>query len=237
MSTLFTSLNLSTQERRIIVVTGAVLFLLINFWLVWPRFKDWKKVQDGMASTLATLTAYQAELAKVNDNQARLKKLETAGSQVLPEDQANRLIADVQSQSVKSRLSAAGIRPLGRGAGSNVNTNRFFEEQTVEVGINPTADKDLVDFLVSIGTGASMIRVKDMQLRPDISQFKLQGKIQLVASFQKKTAAPEPAGPKVAKPDVPKSFTRVKSDSTGSVTNNVRVNPSAVRTNPPAKKP
>jgi hypothetical protein len=213
LNNLFGSLNLSTQERRIVVITGTILFILLNFWLVWPRFKDWAKVQASIAATEETLRTYKGELARTNEHQIRLKKLETAGSQVLPEDQANKLIAVIQSQAVATGLVTAGIRPLGR-PGANANTNRFFEEQTVEVGINPTDDNNLVAFLVAIGAGDSMIRVKDLQLRPDATQSKLQGRIQLVASFQKKVApAPAPPPPKNEKMDVPKSFTRAKPDA------------------------
>ena len=227
------SFQLSTQERRIVVVTGTILFMLLNFWLVWPRFKDWKKAQTAIAASRQTLQAYQTELAKTNDYQVRLKKLENAGSQVPTPDQANTLIATVQLQATRSKLATAGIRPLGR-AGSNVATNRFFEEQTIEVGISPTDDKDLIDFLVAMGTGDSMIRVKDMQLRPDNTQMKLQGKIQLVASFQKQP--PSPTSTQTNSPAVApaagggRSFSRARSDPAGSVTN-------ALRAQPPATKP
>lgn len=234
MSASMGSLNLSTQERRIVVVTGTVLFLLLNFWLVWPRFQDWSKVKANISQSEKTLETYRAELARTNDYQLRMQRLEKAGSMVLPEDQQNRLISTILAQATRSRLATAGIRPVGRSGGAAV-TNRFFEEQTVEVGINPTLDKDLVDFLVSMGSGDSMIRVKDLHLSPDLAHYKLQGKMQLVASFQKKPAPPPVE--KTEKIEAPKAMTRTKTEPPGGATNAVRNNPSGVgRTNAPAIK-
>ncbi len=224
------SFQLSTQERRVVVVTGTILFALLNLWLVWPRFKDWNKVRTAIATAEKTLDTYRAEFARTNDYQIRLQSLETAGSTVLPSDQSVHLVGTVQAQASRSKLNHTGIRALGR-ALSTTQTNRFFEEQTVEVGINPTDDKHLIDFLVAIGSGESMIRVKDLQLKPDPAQMKLQGKIQLVASFQK--AAPEPGGtnaPSAAgapATNAPRSFSRAGADATRTTTNVSRANPLA----------
>ena len=82
--------------------------------------------------------------------------------------------------------------------GSSSKPNEFFEEQTLRLGVNPTGDKELIDFLVAIGNSDLMVRVKELNLNPDQGGYKLMGSINLVASFQKKSpigsATVRPAG-------------------------------------------
>ena len=50
-----------------------------------------------------------------------------------------------------------------------------------------------MDFLYSLGSGNSLIRVRDLTLRPDPPRQQLSGTVKLVASYQKnppKKAAP-----------------------------------------------
>jgi hypothetical protein len=92
---------------------------------------------------------------------------------------------------------------------SGQSTNDFFEEQSIRIDIN-TGEKELVDFLLNIGAGSSMIRVRDMDLRPaDQNRYRLQGSVTLSANYQKKqptrssAAAAKPAAKPIAKPAVP----------------------------------
>jgi hypothetical protein len=78
------------------------------------------------------------------------------------------------------------------------NTNAYFDEQAIVVSMT-TAEKDLVAFLLALGAGNSMIRVRDMDLRPDPPQQRLIGSITLVASYQKKTPPAKPS-PTSSKP-------------------------------------
>jgi len=55
-----------------------------------------------------------------------------------------------------------------------------------------------VDFLYSLGSGNSLIRVRDLRLHPDPPRQQLQADIRLAASYQKK-AAPRPAATSGAK--------------------------------------
>ena len=50
-------------------------------------------------------------------------------------------------------------------------------------------DEQLVDFLYKLGSGASMIRVRDLELQPDAPHQHLTANIRLVASYQKNTSA------------------------------------------------
>ena len=188
MNSYLDRLNLRPQERRYVVVVGTVVFLVINLVLVWPHFKDWGKIQTDLAKEKNRVSAYEAEIAHTVEFQNKLTKLEGGGEAVLAQDQANKLQNAIQTQANQSGVLNTSIRPVTSARTSVTQTNRFFEEQAMVISVT-TGDKELVDFLVALGSGNSMIRVLDLDLKPDQSQTKLQGAITLVASYQKKTDA------------------------------------------------
>jgi len=185
MSSFLDKLNLKPQERRLIVMAATVLFVVLQFWLVWPHFKDWDRIKTGLAAADKNLKTYQTEIALTNDYSIKLRELERQGDTVLAAEQAQPLILieKIQSQAGRSKLNVQNIAPAPR---SNLSrTNQFFEEQTITVGLNPTGDEELIDFLVAMGSGDLMVRVKELTLQPDPSKTKLMGRVTLVASFQK----------------------------------------------------
>lgn len=201
MTTLLDKLNLRPQERRLVVMTAVVLFVMLQIWLVWPHFKDWGDTKALMKKSRTTLETYRAEFARTNDYQARLEQLENQGSSVLVEEQAQGtlLVQRIGAQARESRVGYSGINILLPSASSK--TNEFFAEQTINLGVTPTGAQELVDFLVAIGSSDLMIRVKDLSLNPDnpVTRYKLVGNMKLVASFQKK-AQPKPGAAKPAGP-------------------------------------
>jgi hypothetical protein len=60
----------------------------------------------------------------------------------------------------------------------------FFIEQVQNINVTAT-DSQLVDFLFKLGSGASMVRVRDLELQPDPAHTHLTANIRLVASYQK----------------------------------------------------
>jgi len=66
-------------------------------------------------------------------------------------------------------------------------TNQFFLEQSQNISVQ-SGEQQLVDFLYNLGSGNSLIRVRDLTLRPDPPRQNLSATVKLVASFQKKTA-------------------------------------------------
>lgn len=190
MSDFLNKLNLTTQERRILVVFVAIAFVVLNAVFVWPHFGDLAKVQQQLNAARKTLDTYKKEIARVPAYRARLEELEKQGEAVLAAEQALQLTRTVQSQAQLNNVIITGTRPV-----TSTSTNQFFDEQALSIDVTAT-DKELVDFLVALGSGNSMIRVRDMDLRPDPAQYKLLGKITLVASYQKKpkaAATPPPA--------------------------------------------
>ena len=66
--------------------------------------------------------------------------------------------------------------------------DQFFVEQVLNITASAN-DEQLVDFLYKLGSGASMIRVRDLELQPDPPRQHLTANIQLVASYQKNPPA------------------------------------------------
>jgi hypothetical protein len=72
-----------------------------------------------------------------------------------------------------------------------------------------SGEKPLVDFLYSLGSGESLVRVRDLSVRPDQPRQQLAASVTLIASYQKNAkAAPAPATattPKSASAVTPKT--------------------------------
>jgi hypothetical protein len=184
MNTFLNRLNLRPQERRLVVAVAAILFVVLNIWLVRPHFKDLDRVYQELKRARETLSLYQREAdpKRIAEYQKRLKELESEGSSVLPEARGLDLFRTIQTQAQQHRVDIIG--DSGVSTASSTKTNEFFEEKARTIQIL-TEEKNLVDFLVALGSTNSMIRVKSMNLRPDPSQMKLNGSITLVASYQK----------------------------------------------------
>lgn len=180
-------LNLRPQEKRILAAVLVVALILVSIFFVWPKLGERPKLVTALEASRKKLASYQAEIARVPDYQARLQDLEGQGSAVLREEQAVQLQNMVQTTAAQHGVPITSLR-LGAPGGSTTSTNVFFDEQAVIVGVN-TGEAELVNFLHGLGTGTSMIRVRDMDLRPDPPRYKLNGTITLVASYQRRAPA------------------------------------------------
>jgi len=178
-------LGLTPQERRLVVAVFLALFGVLYFWLVWPRFADWNKFGADMEKAEALIQQYKTEIDRTTEYQSKLSKLEGEGAAVLPEEQANELQRIIQTQASASQVFTTGITPVGTGSVKQNAASQFFEEQAMLVRF-ATGDSELINFLVSLGSGNSLIRVRDLSMKPDPSQTKLQGQSTVVASYQKK---------------------------------------------------
>jgi Tfp pilus assembly protein PilO len=117
---------------------------------------------------------------------------------VAAEDQAINFMRTIQGQA-----SASGFG-IERYSPTRMTTNQFFVEQVQNIQVHAT-EEQLVDFLYKIGSGVSMIRVRDLTLQPDQARQRLGADIKLVASYQKN---PKPAAAAAA--DVKNSPAKAK---------------------------
>ena len=183
MSQFLDRLNLRPQERRLAVGVAAVLFIVLNLWLVWPHHRDWERLGKSLTAARASLVEYRTEIGRIPEYQAKLEKLERQGSAVLPSEQALQLQRVVMEQANRSGLVISRYDPAARGQESS--TNAFFEEKSLVITIPQTGNAELVDFLYNLGSGNSMIRVRDLELKQTPAQTRLQCRATLIASYQK----------------------------------------------------
>lgn len=178
----FDKLNLRPQERRLVVIVGTVIFVLLNMWFVWPFFDDWGQTKGAIAKSRATLERYQREIGQKPKYEARLRELETTGSDMLANE--NELQRVVLLQATAAGVQTAGSQVNRNSAG---NTNQFFQEASISIPFH-AGGRELVDFLVGIAAQNKMIRVRDMNLRPEQNQTRLGGTLVFVGNFQQRPA-------------------------------------------------
>lgn len=192
MTSILDKLNLSPQERRLVVVVAIVVFVVLNIWLIWPEFGSVAIWKQRRADAEKRLKQFNDELAKRTVYERQLRELESQGAYVGTEEQALSLQRDVANQALLSGVQVNRYDPQAR-VPTGSRTNAFFEEQGLVITVI-TGEKELVDFLYNLGTRSSLIRVRSMRLSRDPTGMKLQGNITLVASFAKKPP-PKPAAP------------------------------------------
>ena len=183
--------HLRPMERRLAVGVLVVVIVVLNAWLIWPHFSDWGNLRHRLDEARRKLQLYQTTIAQKASYQAQLKKFEGQGeSSVAPEDQTINFMRVIQMQAAESGVS------IGNTSRQTTRpNNEFFVEQEQNISVTAT-DEQLVDFLYKLGSGASMIRVRDLELQPDGARTRLNANIRLVASYQKNPVSPaHPAAP------------------------------------------
>lgn len=204
MNQLLNRLNLHPQERRLVVVVSAIVFVVLNLWFVWPHFTDWGTTMKEWDKAKEKLKISQRETDKTRlaELKTKLTELEGEGSAVAPSEQALNLISAITIQAVRSGVQINGNFPMA--STSFTKTNDYFEKKAHKITYI-AAESNLVNFLVALGSTNSMIRAHSMILQPDQPKYRLQGEITLVASYQKDLKkAEEPAkqaGSQVKKPE------------------------------------
>jgi Tfp pilus assembly protein PilO len=172
--------QLRPLERRLAVGVLVILFLVLNGVFIYPHFSDWGNFRNRLDAAQRKLKLYQTAIAQTATYEAQVKNLQNQGEFVAPEDMSVNMLRTIQNQSAQSGVGIVNTsRQITR------TNDAFFVEQVQN--INVTADdKQLVDFLYKLGSGASMIRVRDLELQPDAAHQHLNANIRLVASYQKK---------------------------------------------------
>jgi hypothetical protein len=153
--------------------------LVLNYVFIWPHFSDWGNLRSRQADAQRKLKLYQAAIAQRPGYEAQIKKLESGGDFVAPEDQSVNMMRTIQSQSAQSGVGIVNTsRQITR------TNDAFFVEQIQNITVLAN-DERLVDFLYKLGSGASAIRVRDLDLQPDGPKQNLNANLRLVASYQK----------------------------------------------------
>ncbi|HEX7652037.1 MAG TPA: hypothetical protein VF607_00935 [Verrucomicrobiae bacterium] len=178
--------QLRPNERRLVIGVGVVLILVANWALVWPHFSDWGNLTRRYEDAQKKLHLYQTAITMKPELESSVKKYENEGNFVAQEDQAVNFMTTIHSQAANCGF---GIQSFGA---NTMRTNQFFVEQVQNITVSAT-EAQLVDFLYKIGSGNSLIRVRDLDLQPDQPHQRLNATIRLVASYQKNPKTPPPA--------------------------------------------
>ncbi len=190
--------NLRPFEKRVFVGVTAMLFIVFNLWFVFPHFSDWGKVQARMSTAQQKLDTFNKEIRQTASYSNRVWELEGQGLAVPPEDQSIHFLRAVQAQALQSKIGGVNY------GAQQLRTNQFFLELSQNIGMT-CGETELVDFLYNLGAGTSLIRVRDLTLKPDVPRQQLSAQIKLVASYQKKAGArgAQPTTGKAAAPPGP----------------------------------
>lgn len=183
--------KLNPGERRFVVGVGLVFFLVINIFWVWPHFSDWGVIQGRLDAATKTLAVFDEMFQKTNGLAAEVEKMQRAGANVMLEDQAVSFMRNIIAEAGQNGVAIGGTGRL-----ITRTNNPFFLEQIQTINV-ASGEKPLVDFLYNLGSGDSLVRVRDLSLRPDPQHQQLQATITLIASYQKNAKAP-PAAAKSA---------------------------------------
>ena len=181
MTSYLDRLNLRPFEKRLVVGVGAVLFVVLNLWFVVPHFSDLRQARDRRADSIKKLDRWKAEIDQGSKYQSGISTFAKEGLDVPPEDQVNQFARAIQDQQARSGV---GIQQFGK---TTTQTNQFFLELTQLISVQ-SGEPQLVDFLYNLGSGNSLVRVRDLSLKPDAPRQNLGGTIKLVASYQKTRA-------------------------------------------------
>ena len=171
--------QLRPLERRLVVGTAVVLLIVLNWAFIWPHFSDWSDFHSRLDTANTKLRTYRTAVAQIPELQKQLKVFESEGEFVAPEDQGVNFMRTIQTQSSQSGVGLQNTsRPITK------TNDVFFVEQVQNITVL-AEETNLVDFLYKIGSGSSMIRVRDLSLQPDPPHQRLSADIRLVASYQK----------------------------------------------------
>ena len=171
--------QLRPLERRLVVGTAVVLLIVLNWAFIWPHFSDWSDFHSRLDTANTKLRTYRTAVAQIPELQKQLKIFESEGEFVAPEDQGVNFMRTIQTQSSQSGVGLQNTsRPITK------TNDVFFVEQVQNITVL-AEETNLVDFLYKIGSGSSMIRVRDLSLQPDPPHQRLSADIRLVASYQK----------------------------------------------------
>lgn len=187
MSTPGDRLNLRPFEKRLVAGVATLLFIVMNFWFVFPHFGDWTKLQDRYQMAQRKLGRYEAEVAQVAANKRLVAAMLIDEPDVPLEEQATHFSTAIASQAAQAGVS---VPQTGRIV---TRTNEFFIVQTQTIS-TLSGEPQLVDFLFKLGNGGSPIRVQGLTVRPDVPRQALSAGVTLVASYQKKSQAKTAAG-------------------------------------------
>ena len=174
---IFDKLNLSSGERRLVMFVLVVLMCALA-WMVWGMIPDPGATRQKITRADQDLERFQGEIDKTDEYNRRVSDLEGMGSAVVLKEQG------LDMRKIINRLTAVTGVQVSRLGRTTSKTNEFFIEKSIKIDFS-SKESDIVKFLWELGGSDSMVRVSDMQIQPDKNRYRLDGWMNLTASYQK----------------------------------------------------
>lgn len=241
MLRLFDRLNMTPAERRLVVIIGAVAVIVLNYWIIWPRFSDFRTISDEIAEMERKRSRYELEIARRPVYEATLKKLQAEGSVLPPGEERIQFRSDMERMARDIGLFVPSWGEVLPERGAGASTNAFFESIGLTLSRVSGTEQQFVDFLYGVGSANSTIRVRELTLTPGNFDQRAQGKTNLIATI-KLVASVQKAVPNLPATGVPASTasatptaTTAPSAAAGGTASTTSKAPVAASNAPPAR--
>jgi hypothetical protein len=117
--------QLRPLERRLAVGVAVIVVLVLNWIFIWPHFSDWGEFASGARMTPAqNCTLYQTAISQSSNYESLVKKFETQGEFVAPEDQAINMMRTIQAQAAAKRFGHRQLLALDARTQTNFSPSR-----------------------------------------------------------------------------------------------------------------
>ena len=179
---IFDKYNMSAGERRIVMFVLIVLIGVLA-WMAFDMIPKPEQTNVKINKINRDLKSWLAERNKVGSYKEQINKLEGMSSAVVQEEQ------EVDMSRAINKLEASSGINVSRQGRVNTETNNFFIENSMRIDFSGK-ESQIVDFLWKLGESDSLVRVSEMRVRPDKNRYKLEGWMELTASYQKNVTAP-----------------------------------------------
>jgi hypothetical protein len=178
--------QLKPQERRWVTIVGIIVFLVLNYIFVWPRFKDWGANTRRIDDDRRKIAMYQAEIARQAEYKKKIAGFDSENQDIQEGDQALHFEEAFRDRALENGVSILSVsRP-------NIRSDDYTMEQSVTLQLN-ASEKNLVDFLYSLGSGGSTIRAKSISMRPlDNNRYQLHADLTISESYLRNPTKPTP---------------------------------------------
>ena len=179
---IFDKYNMSAGERRVVMFVAVVLIGVLA-WMAFDMIPKPEQTNVKINKINRDLKSWKIERFKVDSYKKQINELEGMSSAVVQEEQ------EVDMSRTINKLEASSGINVSRQGRVNTETNNFFIEKSMRIDFSGK-ENQIVDFLWKLGESDSLVRVSEMRVRPDKNRYKLEGWMELTASYQKNVIAP-----------------------------------------------
>ncbi|HIG27247.1 MAG TPA: hypothetical protein EYQ50_05420 [Verrucomicrobiales bacterium] len=190
MDNLFDRLNLSSGERRLVVVVFIVFFVTINVWIVWPYLNEnHTRINNDLEKSQITLMNYEKEIEQQPDRDSTLNELKAKMAEGKDEEIESYFLSDAAFEyrrKIQTAAKLSGIMSpnIQFSKARSTGEESYYVERPATF-TTTTEHSNLLKFLLNMSSADPRIRIQDLLLLPDRKIENLKCTITLVANFEK----------------------------------------------------